>query len=275
MNPTDETVVNLFWTGGWDSTFRLLELLLDYGLETQPYYLIDPSRPSTRMELAAIAAMKGQILSDYPHTESLFRPIEVIMVSEIPHNQQIESWHSDLQERFPRLGNQYDWLARFAASRGLNDLELCVVKYDVGLVSTLMRKSAELKSDEKSGLEYYQVVNFEKIPEMKLFSAFRLPTLGITKAEMGEKAVHSGREHIMQMTWFCHTPRRKSPCGSCGPCRATADQGNRERIGLYNRTIRRRVFRPSRLLWGQFKEFLRPRRRLRTLRRRFGFERNS
>ena len=144
MNPTDETVVNLFWTGGWDSTFRLLELLLDYGLETQPYYLIDPSRPSTRMEIAAIAPKKCQILSHYPHTESLFRPIEVIMVSEIPHNQQIESWHSDLQERFPRLGNQYDWLARFAASRGLNDLELCVVKYDVGLVSTLMTKSAEL-----------------------------------------------------------------------------------------------------------------------------------
>ena len=35
--------VKLLWTGGWDSTFRLLQLLLLYEKKVQPYYIIDPT----------------------------------------------------------------------------------------------------------------------------------------------------------------------------------------------------------------------------------------
>ena len=39
--------VNILWTGGWDSTFQLLSLLLLHGRKVTPYYLIDAERLST------------------------------------------------------------------------------------------------------------------------------------------------------------------------------------------------------------------------------------
>ncbi len=39
-------ITHLFWTGGWDSTFRLLQLLLDEHKAVQTYYLLDSFRAS-------------------------------------------------------------------------------------------------------------------------------------------------------------------------------------------------------------------------------------
>lgn len=36
---------HLLWTGGWDSTFRVLQLLLCSRDAVQPHYIIDPERP--------------------------------------------------------------------------------------------------------------------------------------------------------------------------------------------------------------------------------------
>jgi len=43
----DGPVVNLLWTGGWDSTFRLLQLILDTRATIQPVYVIDTARRSS------------------------------------------------------------------------------------------------------------------------------------------------------------------------------------------------------------------------------------
>ena len=40
------TPVQILWTGGWDSTFRLLQLLLELKLEVIPHYVIDDTRES-------------------------------------------------------------------------------------------------------------------------------------------------------------------------------------------------------------------------------------
>ena len=43
--------VNLLWTGGWDSTFRLLSLVLIKRKPVQPFYVIDVGRVSTIREI--------------------------------------------------------------------------------------------------------------------------------------------------------------------------------------------------------------------------------
>jgi len=35
--------INLFWTGGWDSTFRLIQLVFVNKKTVHPYYIIDPA----------------------------------------------------------------------------------------------------------------------------------------------------------------------------------------------------------------------------------------
>ena len=43
--------INLFWTGGMDSTFRLIQLTVVYNKVVQPYYIIDPNRNSILFEI--------------------------------------------------------------------------------------------------------------------------------------------------------------------------------------------------------------------------------
>ena len=46
--------INLFWTGGWDSTFRLLQLIIVFRKRVQPYYIIDTTRKSVQNEKQAM-----------------------------------------------------------------------------------------------------------------------------------------------------------------------------------------------------------------------------
>lgn len=43
--------VTLLWSGGWDGTFRFLELMQHEDIEIQPIYVIDPGRESTPYDM--------------------------------------------------------------------------------------------------------------------------------------------------------------------------------------------------------------------------------
>ena len=51
-----KTAVLVLWTGGWDSTFRIVELSRSF-CSIQPIYVIDPERQSIGYELAAMDAI--------------------------------------------------------------------------------------------------------------------------------------------------------------------------------------------------------------------------
>ena len=46
--------IDIFWTGGMDSTYRVLELILIEEKKVCPHYIIDLSRASTLYEIKAI-----------------------------------------------------------------------------------------------------------------------------------------------------------------------------------------------------------------------------
>lgn len=50
----EKGTVNILWTGGWDSTFRVVELSRMEGITIQPVYVIDPNRKSVPYELRAM-----------------------------------------------------------------------------------------------------------------------------------------------------------------------------------------------------------------------------
>lgn len=53
--------------------------------------------------------------------------------------------------------------------------------------------------------------------------------LGVAKANKWEE--------IMNLTWFCHKPKKNKPCGKCVTCVATIEKGLGYRIQLKNRMI--------------------------------------
>jgi hypothetical protein len=59
---------------------------------------------------------------------------------------------------------------------------------------------------------------------------------------MGQAAERSGYSDIMRTTWFCHTPTgRGAPCGICGGCKYTIQEGMAWRVPITGRLKQRAV----------------------------------
>jgi hypothetical protein len=52
---------------------------------------------------------------------------------------------------------------------------------------------------------------------------------------MREEAMRQNFADLMQLTWFCHRPRKGQPCGTCNPCIYTIEEGLGDRIPFANR----------------------------------------
>ena len=127
--PADMENVNLLWSGGWDSTFQLLRLLIIRRRRVTPFYLIEAERRSISLEIQAMTRIKECLREEYPYTRELLQPTRYFAVADIPPDARItEAFQSILKEKF--LGTQYDWLARFCRANGIADIQLCIHRDD-------------------------------------------------------------------------------------------------------------------------------------------------
>lgn len=114
----------IFWTGGFDSTFRIVQLSTLKN-NIQPYYLSD-ERKSENYELKAIQTIES-ILIHHPLTKAHFLPLIIVKKSERKFNTDISDAYRRLLEK-SFIGDQYDWLGVFAIDHP--GIELCVHKDD-------------------------------------------------------------------------------------------------------------------------------------------------
>lgn len=229
--------INLFWTGGWDSTFRLLQILVKHRELVQTYYIIDPNRKSFRIELEAMEKIKKIIFRKYPFTRPLFLPIEIVHLSEINQDPIIEKAYRKAIEK-DHLGSQYDWLARFCKQNQIFDMEMCVQKLETPTHPP--RFSPYFERDQETA-EFVYKQSLEDEPEYLLFQYFRFPILDLTKEAIFNAAKQNHWLGIMNKTWFCHAPiKDKLPCGKCTPCQQIiSDQLLKKRIPFYIRLVRK------------------------------------
>jgi hypothetical protein len=230
MTP-EERPTSLLWTAGWDSTFRLLVALLVRRRPVQPYYLIDPDRPSTPDELHAMQRITQAVADRYPRGAALLRSPVIAKVTDLHPDPEITERFRRLRSR-SHLGGQYDWLARFAKQQGLSDLELAIHRDD--------RAHAFLGPyvvrDECGGDPCYRLRDDPADPDLRLFERFRFPVFDMTKRAMQRAAREAGFDQVMELTWFCHVPTADGrPCGKCNPCRYTIEEGLGRRVPLHGR----------------------------------------
>ena len=204
---------HVLWTGGWDSSFRVLQLITENERPVQPHYIADPSRPSTKRELDAIKEISESIWQEFD--PSLLRRTKVTNLHEIKIPQSAKQAHEQLAKKF-FIGEQYLWLGEYAHQQEIDQIELCI------------------HIDDKA----YAVVapSFDdlfasKAPEP--FDRFHLPILELSKEKMMKIATEKGFYHILTLSWFCHNPTLSGqPCGICNPCRWTAEEGLAHRLPL-------------------------------------------
>src|SRR5262245_2868185 len=128
-NSSERRSVRLLWTGGWDSTFRLLSLISQPDYVVQPYYIIDRDRRSWQIELATMKRIIGMCSARRNTFPGVVLQPVTIEKDEIPPDQEISARYQRLSSR-QHLGKQYEWLARFAEDHSLMDLEIGIERSD-------------------------------------------------------------------------------------------------------------------------------------------------
>lgn len=209
--------VNILWTGGWDSTFRIMRLS-EMNVVVQPFYISD-NRKCEKYEIKAIMDISKRI-NDNKHSKCVIKPLVIEKASNINPDASITAaFNAILLNDF--IGSQYEWLARF--SKAYNGLELCIHIDDKAC--NVIKKHGLLKEIEDVSGKNYTIDPRSSMEILEVFGNFHFPILDVSKLDMKKKAVEAGFIDIMNMTWFCHTPINGSPCGICNPCSYTIEEG--------------------------------------------------
>jgi hypothetical protein len=228
--------INILWTGGYDSTYRVCELSL-LPVEVQPYY-IDACKRSNPNEYKAMADIE-KVIRGNPLKKCVLLPIITIRLCDLDSDKEIEDAYTRIRSEVD-LGSQYVWLAKFAKQNGIR-VELGFEKNDGGRVYKYFDKygayrdvtiALEAGSETLSYREFDGSRTSEDL--MILFGSFRfgLPLIETTKLGLVEAYKKIGYKEVIPLTWFCAHPLKGKPCGLCNPCASVMKAGMGFRMPL-------------------------------------------
>ena len=212
MNMEEKNIRHILWTGGWDSTYRIVELSMQE-ITVEPIYVRDPGRKSSARELKAMNNIL-EALEKKENTKANFLPIRIIELSDIPENKEVTKAYYKFKEE-AEMGSQHDWLARLALQ--FPGMELCIEK---GLSGHLPVRQSIQTYGGLLEVENGFIINPDiSTMELKLvLGNFVLPIFDKTELDMKKNIMEWGYEDVMSLIWFCHTPIKGEPCGLCNPC---------------------------------------------------------
>ncbi len=224
-----EAVTHVLWTGGWDSTFRVLQLCLSQNRSVQPHYLIDPERLSVSYELRAMARVRHQLTPRLASGVAL-RPTRYVDLPSIPESETTTAAFGRLKQQ-GKLGGQYEWIARYAEANHLTGLELSVHVDDRAFV--YIKDQIEPYDDHGFPNNRLSSATGEQDSDLaRVFGRLSFPLLHISKTEMEAEASKLDAQDLMAHTWFCHRPRNGRPCGICLPCSFALEEGMGHRLPI-------------------------------------------
>lgn len=221
----DNNTVSIFWTGGFDSTFRVCQLLFDEKKKVQPIYLLcdDVDSPSTNMidhrkntdkELESMEKIKNYLLTKYPDIGR--RLNKLLIVNKIPINFEYDKMAQIVHNKlgyFARTYTQYERMARFSKYYPGKYIEVGVDKCGTGL-----DRATKKYRIGKGGSCRIRDNLYGNDRCMLIFKKFRMPIVHLDKKEMYNIALKGSYEDILGMTWSCWMPINGNPCGRCEMC---------------------------------------------------------
>ena len=232
--------INILWTGGFDSTFRVCQLSL-IDVEIQPIY-ISIKRESEAYELKAITEITNYINSK-KESKCTILPLNVVNYEDILPDKQVTDSLMKLRKEF-KIGLQYDFLTRFA--RQSNIMLEVGFEYDpLAGEQGCFEKYGKLKKGTipifgQKNIEYYEL-DPDKSSEdiINVFGKYRygLPLYHMDRTETVKAYKELGYEEVIPMTWFCAHPINGKPCGLCTPCEGYMESNMSFRLPLRARLL--------------------------------------
>lgn len=220
----ERKIVSIFWTGGYDSTFRIVQLSR-CNADIQPIYISD-NRKCEANELKAIEDIT-RMLKEHPGTIATFRPLKFVSKAERENDKEFNEAYLRISSK-DYVGSQYVWLGCYAQKN--DGIEMSIHRDDKAI--NIIQKYGRLKKVTDEVIGDYYVIDEHNSPAdiVKLWGFLRFPLVDYTKLQMKEFYNREGYDEIANATWFCHTPRNGKPCGTCAPCRYTINEGLKERF---------------------------------------------
>ena len=232
--PSHKKVHYLYWTGGFDSTFRLCEMLINEKKIVQPIYValvLDNDcqseetcnklwlRRNRNEEKLAMKNIINKLKEKFPNLKDNILPVitvnEPISDDVFNYNYEKLFYSKNLWPK-KRKKHQYLFLSKYAFYYKTN--------IDIGVLGI----------HEKSKLARFLRINLHKINDNVIepssinykiqiknhpLTYLQFPLFGRTKADLLEKAKKYDYDDILKITWSCWFPNHGKPCNKCPMCK--------------------------------------------------------
>jgi 7-cyano-7-deazaguanine synthase len=226
----DNRIVHILWTGGLDSTYRMVELSRQKCV-IQPHYAM--VRKNVKYELKAISEITTILNSD-KKTIAEIRPVEMLRKSELEEYEDIQLAWDFLHEKKKFNSSQYPYLARYARQKKLK-LEMGIQFSEGGSVVEVVDESYLTDCPDNNDV---MMIDPEKgaheWASYTLFKDFLFPKslYHKTKREEIEELKRLGYDKVLKKVWTCFRPVLGMPCGHCFACQSAIYEGAGELIPI-------------------------------------------
>ena len=224
-NNVDE-VHHLYWTGGYDSTFRLCELLIDQKKTVQPLYvslvldndcLSEEScnklwlRRNRREEGKSMNKIRKALNEKFPETKQTLLPTIFVDedVGSYEFNQHFDNLFS-INNLWPRKRkiHQYKFLSKYAFWHKL-PIDIGVIGiHNKSTLYNFLDKNLTKQNNNKIILNKNHPIGYLRFP------LFQRP-----KGELLKTAKNNNYNDILKLSWSCWFPLNGKPCGKCPMCK--------------------------------------------------------
>lgn len=223
----------LYWTGGYDSTFRLCEMLLNERKIVQPFYVslaLDNDcqteesctkvwvRRNRKEEKHAMLRIRRELGRIYPKAAARLMPTIYIDtdIDDASFNKAFDAkFYEDNLWPGKRKKHQYLFLSKFAYYHKIPiDIGVLGIHEKSKFAQFLQANLIQYKSGPLESKNY-------KIKQPEHFMEYlRFPLFGRSKSDLLAKAKKHGYDNILKYTWSCWFPNKSgTPCGKCPMCK--------------------------------------------------------
>lgn len=253
----------IFWTGGFDSTFRIVQLSR-LPIRIQPVFCTGVASDIRKSEFYELRAIKqiSALLKTKHDTKAEILPLKVVyspknppidrdsnfIYDTLPHNHAVATafrriYISMMAPRREQLAtgrgvlnavnldlyidSQYQWLAAYANSRK-DPVEVGITARYVNKFMDAIGGSDAIEEIDNGNFKQY-VLNKEKCKSADGYTIFGNFAFSFYNAPLKPELVEEYKrldcEDVMNLTWFCYDPIDGEPCGQCWTCVHTYRDG--------------------------------------------------
>ena len=192
-----EPVYNVFWTGGYDSTF-LVVYLLKFG-NVQPVYLKGDYfiRKSKYKEIQTMDAIRQSIRSSYKLLPTIYVNNQILDQDIIDAEYEAKEFYNG-----KKLNTvlQYTYIAQYCKDNNFIGHVCAVNSGNYWQKLPVIDKGTTRCRNET----------------IRLFKNFRFPCIHLSKEEMRTLL---NNDDVLKKTWTCRRPVNNMPCGKCTLCK--------------------------------------------------------